>query len=100
MGLFNWLFGSDDTTSTLHSSSSNTSTTAIVNCDGTPMIPDSMIDVEGKAYGQCSNDINTTSSIGIDTCTSSFDDSFSSSSIDDSFSSFDSSIGSSFSDDW
>lgn len=60
MRLLNWLFGSDDTTSTVHSSSSNTSSTPIVNCDGTPMIPDSMIDVEGKVYGQCSNDIDIT----------------------------------------
>ncbi|KGJ92079.1 hypothetical protein [Thalassotalea sp. ND16A] len=85
MGLFNWLFNSGSSTSTQSSSGPS------VNCDGTPMIENSMIDVTGKIYGDCgitdtcSNDMFDTSS-SFD-CFSSTDDIFSS--IDDSFTSFD-----------
>jgi hypothetical protein len=100
MGLFNFLFNTD----TGVESSTNIDTTHAVNCDGTPMIPDSFIDVEGKPFGVCGDDeLHNSISDSTDLMSNSFDESFSgfddsSSSFDDSFSSFDDS--SSAFDDW
>ncbi len=90
MGLFSWFFGSDNV-------QTSTDNTPSVNCDGTPMVQGTYIDVEGKVYGQCdtedacSTDLFDSDIIGIDDSISScsFDDTFSSCSFDDSFSSFD-----------
>jgi hypothetical protein len=87
MGLFSLIF----------ESSINEDDSAVkgpsTNCDGTPMISDTHIDIEGKMFGQCSlGDISTDEMFSITTADmfdspfdSGFDDSFSS--MDDSFTS-------------
>jgi hypothetical protein len=81
MGLFNFLFN----TETVAESTTDFDTTPAVNCDGTPMIPGSFIDAEGKPFGVC--DDHTFDTSIDDTLNHGFDDSFSS--FDDSSSSFD-----------
>ena len=93
MGLFNFLFHTD-----LGVESATVIDTApAVNCDGTPMIADSGIDIEGKPFGVCDDhtfdtSIDGTLNHGFDDSLSSVDDT--SSSFDDSFSSFDDSSSS------
>jgi len=99
MGLFNFLFNTDMGVST-----STDIVTPAINCDGTPMISGSSIDVEGKPFGVCGDDeLHNSISDSTDLMSNNFDESFSgfddsSSSFDDSFSSFDDS--SSAFDDW
>ena len=89
MGLFNFLFnhemGGD--------SSPAIDKTPAVNCNGTPMMPSSNIDIEGKPYGVCTDDSMVSSSM---------DDSMElmSNDFDDSFSSFEDDTSSSFDDNW
>jgi hypothetical protein len=89
MGLFNFLFNHE----TGGDSSPAVDTTPAVNCDGTPMIPGSNIDIEGNPYGVCDDDSLHSSSM---------DDSMDkmSNDFDDSFSSFDDDTSSSFDDNW
>lgn len=101
MGLFNFLFNTD--TGVESSTDIDSFAAPMVNCDGTPMIPGSSIDIDGKPFGVCGDDeLHTSMSDGTDLMGNNFDDSFSSfddssSSFDDSFSSFDD-PGSSFDD--
>tara|TARA_R110001583_G_scaffold150811_2_gene302786 strand:- start:2973 stop:3227 length:255 start_codon:yes stop_codon:yes gene_type:complete len=84
MGLLDWFLDSGT------ESNSSDDANPLVNTDGTPMMPDTMFDVEGKPFGQ--SDIDDSMSSG---CFDSFTDSFDStmdSGFDDSFSSMD--------DDW
>jgi hypothetical protein len=84
MGLFSWLF--ESSTEIIESDD----ITPSVNCDGTPMISGTTIDVEGKFYGHCEMDDSITSSC-FDSSSDSFDSTMDSS-FDDSFSSMN--------DDW
>ena len=95
MGLFNFLFNHE----TRGDSSQDIDTTPVVNCDGTPTMEGSIIDVEGKPLGVCTDDSMVSSSID-DTIISSMDDSMDlmSNDFDDSFSSFDDDTSSSFDD--
>lgn len=82
MGLFSWLFESSAESLTSDDSAPS------VNCDGTPMIPGSGIDVEGKVYGDMGDSMSSSSlDSSFDSLGSSMD-----SGIDDSFSSMN--------DDW
>jgi hypothetical protein len=87
MGLFNWLFGRSD----------EPETGPIVNCDGTPMMPgtNGTVDVEGKPFGVCDNDMSQSEDmLSNNWMSDELDSSSSFDSFDDSFDS-----GSSF-DDW
>lgn len=91
MGLFSWLFESNSR------KSRSEDIMPVVNCDGIPMISGTVIDVEGKVFGQCSiDDVSGVNSI-INTTTDMFDSPFDSS-IDDSMNGFDDSFSSSIDD--
>lgn len=92
MGLFSWIFESSE------NEVESTEDTPSTNCDGTPMISDTHIDIEGKMFGQCSlEDISTDEMFSI-TTTDMFDSPFDSG-FDDSFSSMDDSF-TSLHDEW
>jgi hypothetical protein len=97
MGLFNFLFNHE----TGGDSSPDIDTKPAANCDGTPMMPGSNIDIEGNPYGVCS-DATMISSMDDTMLSSAMDDSMDmmSNDFDDSFSSFDDDTSSSFDDNW
>ena len=92
MGLFNFLFNTESGVESPTDIGSDAAA-PIVNFDGTPMMPGSFIDVEGKPFGVCGEDgLHTSMSDRTDLMINSCDDSFSS--FDDTSSSFDDTFGS------
>jgi hypothetical protein len=92
MGLFSWIFESsiNEDDSAVNAPSTN--------CDGTPMVSDTHIDIEGKMFGQCSLEDISTDDMFSSTTTDMFDSPFDTG-ADDSFSSVDDSF-TSLHDEW
>jgi len=92
MGLFSWIFES------IINEVESTEDKQYTNCDGTPMISGTHIDIEGKVFGQCSLEDIVTENFFDSTTTDMFDSPFDTG-LDDSFSSVNDSF-TSLHDDW